>query len=110
MRASYSDDANTTAYNRPGAVVGHHGQPGKALDIRHRISMTVFAKWIWSWAGFFVGGLITGSLAANESSYFILLFFGNLLVWSIIIRKIECPGCGTPVYQQSTQVSGKCAD
>ncbi len=61
--------------------------------------MTVFAKWVLSWVGLFAGGLVTGLLAMYVSQYFVFLFFLNLLGWVMVIRKIECRNCGTPVYQ-----------
>ena len=60
--------------------------------------MTVFTKWILSWAGLVVGGIIAGTLAMGVSQYFLLLFFVNLLVWDFVIRRIECRSCGTPIH------------
>jgi hypothetical protein len=61
--------------------------------------VSVYKEWILSWAGFFAGGVITGSLAIYVSQYFLLAFFGNIFAWALFIRKMECPNCGAPVYQ-----------
>jgi len=61
--------------------------------------MTVFSKWLLSWAGFFSCGLVTGLLAMYVSQNFVFLFFGNVLVWTVVLRSIECPDCGTPIFQ-----------
>ena len=61
--------------------------------------MTVFSRWAFGWVALYAGGVATGLLAAYVSPYFLLTFFGNLVVWFLYLRRIQCPNCGVPIYQ-----------
>ena len=59
--------------------------------------MSAYGKYIWAWIGVFAAALSCGLGAVTLSAWFAALFLGVVFGGGILLRRIACPKCGTPV-------------
>lgn len=58
--------------------------------------MTVYHKYLLTWAALFVSAFLLVSIF-SDSPYSIFMFFGILGIGSFVIRGIVCPRCGNSI-------------
>lgn len=60
--------------------------------------MTPYQKYVLSWVLFFPAALLIFLFARVLPPYYgIFVFIGFFIVANLIMRKIDCPRCGTPI-------------
>jgi hypothetical protein len=64
--------------------------------------MNVYQKTMWAWICVAVAAAASGLSAMYVSGWFVLPFFGVVFGGGFVLRRIECPKCGTAASYDGT--------